>query len=300
MRFCALHLPDLLFVYLCLDLSAAESVFICCSSFTSVQTSLLNLYMSVALRLPPFGSLCCFPSDFGVLLSNSQCSIASLREDYERCKESHDEDPCDDYDYEACDLTTYQMAFYGDKGSETVTMFPEYGIFISSTVVESDGLNHWTTQLDQKQLTKRITIFWQHSTDIAKETIMAVLIYAVDAVVEVAEANNSYTLPSFHYLRQHDIVERSSYPSKVQSTFNHIQVTSPSYALVEVAEANNCRTLPSFHYPRQHDIFEISSQPSKLQSTFNPNPGQVSSPSYLGYNNNLIKVHPPIIIPQVT
>nr|GEW08320.1 hypothetical protein [Tanacetum cinerariifolium] len=36
------------------------------------------------------------------------------------------------------------------------------------------------------------------------------LIDAVAAVVEVAEANNLYTLPSFHYPRQHDIVERSS------------------------------------------------------------------------------------------
>ncbi|GJV28089.1 hypothetical protein Tco_1384537 [Tanacetum coccineum] len=81
------------------------------SAALSAATSLLNLYLSVALRLPPFESLCCFPSNFGVLLSNSQCSIASLRGDYERCKESHDEDPCDDYDYEACDLTTYQMAF---------------------------------------------------------------------------------------------------------------------------------------------------------------------------------------------
>ncbi|GKF45580.1 hypothetical protein Tco_0135382, partial [Tanacetum coccineum] len=64
-------------------------------------------------------------------------------------------------------------------------------------------------------------------------------------------------------------------------------------ALVEVTKASNSRTLPSFHYSRQHDIFERSSQPSKLQSTFNPNLGQVFSPSYLGYNNNSIKVTPP-------
>nr|GEV82432.1 hypothetical protein [Tanacetum cinerariifolium] len=38
------------------------------------------------------------------------------------------------------------------------------------------------------------------------------------ALVEVAEVSNSRTLPSFQYLRQHDIVERSSQPSKMQST----------------------------------------------------------------------------------
>ncbi|GJY10444.1 hypothetical protein Tco_0378629, partial [Tanacetum coccineum] len=49
----------LLFIYLCSDLSAVESVFVCCFSSTSVRTSLLlNLYLSAALRLPLFGSLC--------------------------------------------------------------------------------------------------------------------------------------------------------------------------------------------------------------------------------------------------
>nr|GEU78798.1 hypothetical protein [Tanacetum cinerariifolium] len=49
--------------------------------------------------------------------------------------------------------------------------------------------------------------------------------------MKVAEASNTRTLPSFHYLRQHDIVERSSQPSKVQSIFNRNpgQVFSPSY-----------------------------------------------------------------------
>ncbi|GKG37074.1 hypothetical protein Tco_0447247, partial [Tanacetum coccineum] len=53
-------LSDLPFVYLCSDLSAAESVFVCCSSSTSVRISLLlNLYLPAALRLSLFGSLCC-------------------------------------------------------------------------------------------------------------------------------------------------------------------------------------------------------------------------------------------------
>nr|GEW47174.1 hypothetical protein [Tanacetum cinerariifolium] len=60
-------------------------------------------------------------------------------------------------------------------------------------------------------------------------------------------------------------------------------------ALVEVAEVSNSRTLPSFRYLRQHDIVEISSQPSKMQSTFDRNPGQVTSPGYLGCNNNSIQ-----------
>nr|GEU34059.1 hypothetical protein [Tanacetum cinerariifolium] len=47
------------------------------------------------------------------------------------------------------------------------------------------------------------------------------LIDTVVTLVEVAEPSNSRTLPSFHYLRQHDIVEILSQPSKMQSTFNH-------------------------------------------------------------------------------
>nr|GEY91667.1 retrovirus-related Pol polyprotein from transposon TNT 1-94 [Tanacetum cinerariifolium] len=46
---------DLLFIYLCSDLSAVESVFVvfvCCSLSISTRTSLLNLYLSTALRLP--------------------------------------------------------------------------------------------------------------------------------------------------------------------------------------------------------------------------------------------------------
>ncbi|GKC83032.1 hypothetical protein Tco_1138749, partial [Tanacetum coccineum] len=42
-----------------LYLSAAEYVFVCYSSSTSVRNSLLNLYLSAALCLPLFGSLCC-------------------------------------------------------------------------------------------------------------------------------------------------------------------------------------------------------------------------------------------------
>ncbi|GJT12494.1 hypothetical protein Tco_0859536 [Tanacetum coccineum] len=73
------------------------------------------------------------------------------------------------------------------------------------------------------------------------------LIDVVAALVEVAEASNSRTLPSFHYPHQYAILKRSS---------------QPIAALLEVAEASNVPTLPSFHCPCQHDIVERSSQPS--------------------------------------
>ncbi|GJV34293.1 hypothetical protein Tco_1394693 [Tanacetum coccineum] len=67
------------------SLSVVESVFVCCSSSTYGRISLLmNMYLSAALCLSLFGSLCCCLSAcicliFRVFLSNSQCSIVSLR-----------------------------------------------------------------------------------------------------------------------------------------------------------------------------------------------------------------------------
>ncbi|GKD30617.1 hypothetical protein Tco_1241395 [Tanacetum coccineum] len=67
----------LLFVYLCSDLSAAEYVFMCSSSSTSVRTSMLNLHMSAALRLPLFGSLCCLFA-FIRLISEFSCQTLNV------------------------------------------------------------------------------------------------------------------------------------------------------------------------------------------------------------------------------
>ncbi|GKC66842.1 hypothetical protein Tco_1099440, partial [Tanacetum coccineum] len=94
------------------------------------------------------------------------------------------------------------------------------------------------------------------------------LIDVMVALVEVAEANNSRTLPSFHFSRQQNIVKGSSQPSKMHNFLPQGQASIDSSWLrlidavstvVKVAEASNSRTLPSFHFPRQHNIVKGSS-----------------------------------------
>ncbi|GJX23858.1 hypothetical protein Tco_0228303 [Tanacetum coccineum] len=154
-------------------------------------------------------------------------------------------------------------------------------------------------------MSSRYELFNKDIIDLAQINICSGCGRGVAVLVEVAEASNSRTLPSFHYPHQDDMFEnwrreliillmsmnyltkgaaivnfelrRSKFSmSSRYELFNkdiidlaQINICSGCgrgvAVLVEVAEASNSRTLPSFHYPHQDDMFERSSQPSKLQ-----------------------------------
>ncbi|GKC43193.1 hypothetical protein Tco_1060915 [Tanacetum coccineum] len=150
-------------------------------------------------------------------------------------------------------------------------------------------------------MSSRYELFNKDIIDLAQINICSGCGRGVAVLVEVAEASNSRTLPSFHYPHQDDMFEnwrreliillismnyltkgaaivnfelrRSKFSmSSRYELFNkdiidlaQINICSGCgrgvAVLVEVAEASNSRTLPSFHYPHQDDMFERSSQP---------------------------------------